>query len=122
MGLLRPSCATGRLRPAVSWAAARAPGARVKIHFMDTPISVVQARLEARNAKLPPYNFYIDPETLQGFLGLFEAPSADEGAEVVVVSDFCDTHPLTEASAPGLVLNVAALQPTVAGATMNRRG
>lgn len=64
-----------------------AAGARAKIHFMDTPVSVLRGRLEERNAKLPPYNFHIDPATLQGFLGLFEVPSADEGAEIVVVSD-----------------------------------
>ncbi len=62
-----------------------AVGARPKIHFLDTPVSVLRTRLEARNAKLPRYNFYIDPETLQGFLGLFEVPSENEGAEIVVV-------------------------------------
>lgn len=62
-------------------------GARAKIHFMNTPVSVLRARLEARNAKLPRYNFHLDPETLQGFLGLFEVPSDQEGAEVVVVQD-----------------------------------
>jgi putative ABC transport system permease protein len=59
-----------------------AVGARAKIHFMDTPISVIRARLEERNAKLPRYNFLIDRGTLQGFLGLFELPSEHEGAEV----------------------------------------
>lgn len=53
----------------------------------DTPIDVVRTRLERRNANLPPYNFHIDPETLQGFLGLFERPSPDEGVEVVAVRD-----------------------------------
>jgi predicted kinase len=60
-------------------------GAKAKIHFMDTPISVLRARLEERNAKLPRYNFHIDPATLQGFVGLFEEPSGQEGAELVVV-------------------------------------
>jgi hypothetical protein len=41
--------------------------------------------LEERNTKLPKYNFHIDPETLQGFLALFEVPSDNEGAEIVVV-------------------------------------
>jgi predicted kinase len=71
-------------------------GAGTTIHFMDTPIGVVRARLEARNARLPPYNFYIDPGTLQGFLGLFEAPSDDEGAALVVVQS------VTPWTAPGL--------------------
>ena len=60
-------------------------GAATKIHFMDTPTNVLRARLEQRNARLPRYNFHIDAETLEGFLGLFEAPSQNEGAEVVVV-------------------------------------
>jgi predicted kinase len=67
---------------------AHAAGARAKIHFIDTPIDVIRTRLERRNARLPPHNFHIDPETLQGFLGLFESPSHDEGAEVVVIGDF----------------------------------
>lgn len=71
----------------------RAVGARAKIHFMKTPFEVVRARLEARNAKLPRYNFRIDPETLQGFLGLFEVPSEHEGADLVVVQD--PTQPST---------------------------
>jgi predicted kinase len=66
---------------------AHSAGANVKIHFVDTPVDVVRTRLERRNAKLPPYNFHIDPETLSGFLGLFECPSHEEGAEVVVVRD-----------------------------------
>ena len=65
-----------------------AAGARAKIHFMDTAVSVIRARLEERNAKLPRYNFHIDSETLVGFLGLFEVPSDHEGAEIVVVQNF----------------------------------
>jgi predicted kinase len=67
---------------------ARALGAEAKIHFLKTPIAVLQIRLAERNATLPQYNFFIDPETLTGFLGLFEAPTADEGASVVVVQSF----------------------------------
>lgn len=62
--------------------------ASTKIHFVDTPISVIRARLEERNARLPRYNFRIDFGTLQGFLDLFERPSKEEGAEVVVVRTF----------------------------------
>jgi predicted kinase len=60
-------------------------GANATTHFIDTPIDVVRARLEERNAKLPQFNFAINPETLQGFLAMFEAPSRDEGAEIVVI-------------------------------------
>lgn len=64
---------------------AGAAGARTKIHFIDTPIAAIRARLEERNASLPKYNFRIDPETLIGFAGLYEAPTEHEGAELVVV-------------------------------------
>jgi predicted kinase len=64
---------------------ATAAGATTKIHYLDAPASVLRQRLAERNAKLPPHNFRIDPETLHGFVSLFEPPSADEGAELVVV-------------------------------------
>jgi predicted kinase len=60
-------------------------GGDATIHFIDTPLPVLRTRLEARNATLPRYNFEIDPETLTGFLGLFEPPSEHEGARLVVV-------------------------------------
>ncbi len=66
---------------------AAAVGARTKIHFIDTPIEVVRARLGQRNAKLPPFNFHINADILRGFAALFETPSDAEGAEVVVVRD-----------------------------------
>jgi hypothetical protein len=66
---------------------------RIKIHFIDTPISVVRARLGHRNAHLPPFNFYIDPGTLQAFIGLFEVPSPNEGGEIVAVRHFNEFEP-----------------------------
>jgi predicted kinase len=66
-------------------------GAKARIHFLDTPLHVVRARLDARNASLPAFNFQIAPETLEGFLGLFERPAADEGAELVVVAGSLST-------------------------------
>ena len=62
-------------------------GADAKIHFIDTPLIVIRARLDVRNAKLPRFNFWIGPDTLQAFAELFELPTNDEGAEVVVVRD-----------------------------------
>ena len=62
-------------------------GANAKVHFVDTPLDVVRARLERRNASLPAYNFYVSPELLQSFIGLFEVPSRIEGAELVLVGD-----------------------------------
>ena len=62
-------------------------GAATKIHFVDTPLDLVRGRLERRNADLPRYNFYIDPGTLDTFLAMFQRPSPDEGAVVVVIRD-----------------------------------
>ena len=62
-------------------------GAATKIHFVDTPLDLVRGRLERRNADLPRYNFHIDPGTLDTFLAMFQRPTADEGAQVVVIRD-----------------------------------
>jgi predicted kinase len=62
-------------------------GAAAKIHFLDTPLSVVRTRLEARNARLPRYNFWIGLDTLDAFAGLFEVPTDDEADSLVVVRD-----------------------------------
>jgi predicted kinase len=62
-------------------------GASAKIHFVDTPVAVVRARLDVRNASLPPHNFWIGPDMLHAFVALFEVPGNDEGAELVVVRD-----------------------------------
>src|SRR5262245_7977243 len=70
---------------------AKQAGAAAKIHFIDTPMEVLQARLALRNANLPPYNFSIGPEMLRGFVALFEVPGIDEGAELVVVRDVGDS-------------------------------
>lgn len=62
-------------------------GAETIIHFVDIPLALVRQRLKRRNANLPQFNFYIDPETLDGFLHMIQRPSADEGAQVVFVGD-----------------------------------
>jgi predicted kinase len=62
-------------------------GARTTTHVVDTPLDRVRERLARRNADLPKYNFYIDPATLDGFLGMYQRPTADEGATLVIVSD-----------------------------------
>jgi predicted kinase len=67
-------------------------GAQARIHYLDTPLDVIRARLSERNARLPRYNFHIDPETLQGFRSLFEVPQSDEGAEIVGVRDALSAH------------------------------
>jgi predicted kinase len=68
-------------------ALARALGANTRIHYLDTSLETIRVRLETRNARLPAFNFHIDPAMLVGFRGLFEVPSPDEGAELVVVRD-----------------------------------
>jgi predicted kinase len=75
---------------------AKSVGATAKIHYIDTPMEVLQARLALRNASLPPYNFSISPEMLRGFVGLFEIPGGDEGADVVVVRDVGDSDLITD--------------------------
>jgi predicted kinase len=66
---------------------ARRLGAAVRIHHLDAPLDVLESRLADRNAHLPRFNFLIEPETLGSFIEMYERPSADEGAEVVVVRD-----------------------------------
>ena len=61
-------------------------GARATIHLVDTPLEVVRRRLERRNADLPRYNFYIEPAILDDFLGMYQRPTPDEGAEIVTVT------------------------------------
>ena len=68
-------------------ALAHSIGASTTIHFVDTPLEQVRARLERRNADLPRFNFHIDPSTLEGFLGMVERPTPDEGATLVFVGD-----------------------------------
>lgn len=65
----------------------RTIGASAKIHFVDTSVGVMTARLEVRNANLPLYNFRVGPEMLRAFVGLFEVPDSQEGAELVVIRD-----------------------------------
>jgi hypothetical protein len=66
--------------------AARAAGAHATIHLVETPVSVIESRLASRNAALPRHNFAIDPATLLSFVGLFERPSSDEGATLLLPS------------------------------------
>lgn len=60
-------------------------GAEAKVHYLRAPSKILKRRVEVRNASLPKYNFRIDPGMLDVFLGLFEAPSIDEGAQIVII-------------------------------------
>ncbi|HYC53814.1 MAG TPA: ATP-binding protein [Candidatus Binatia bacterium] len=66
-------------------AAARA-GVTVKTHFLDTPLEVIDARIQERNAKLPTFNFQIDPDALKFFAAWFQRPTPEEGAQIVIAS------------------------------------
>lgn len=62
-------------------------GAGAVIYFVDTPADIIRARLAARNLEPGEYHFEIPPEALEGFAAFFEPPSADEGADLIVVRD-----------------------------------
>lgn len=49
-----------------------------KIHFLDVPAGELLARLRERNISAPQGTFMISEEMLQGWVMLFEPPSADE--------------------------------------------
>ena len=66
---------------------ARASGAAAITHVVSAPMDVVRSRLQARNAHLPEFNFWIDERMLHQFIDLYQVPSDDEGAEIVTVSD-----------------------------------
>lgn len=63
---------------------AKRVGASVRIHFLNTPIDVMRHRLEARNAKLPRFNFPITADRFEMFAQMFEPPTPNEGVELVV--------------------------------------
>jgi len=64
---------------------AHALGARVAIHFIDTPVDTLRARLVARNRTAGAHHFDIDPADIATFEAFFQPPSADEGAELIIV-------------------------------------
>jgi predicted kinase len=65
---------------------AKESGAAAHIHFLDVPNEVIAARLRARNAALPDFNFLIEPSLVDQFKKLFEVPSDKEGAALTRVS------------------------------------
>jgi predicted kinase len=66
-------------------ARAHALGAGAVLHFIDTPLDTLRARLAARNRSPGAYHFDIAPEAVETFGAFFEPPSNDEGAELIVV-------------------------------------
>lgn len=67
--------------------AASGIGSASAIHYVDTPPAVLRARLEARNRNPGEYHFEITAAALDGFISFFQAPSPDEGAELIVVRE-----------------------------------
>ncbi len=59
---------------------AEALRAQVQIELVEAPLSVLQARLAARNRDLPPGTFRISAEEMEEFASLFERPTAEEMA------------------------------------------
>ena len=55
--------------------------------YLDVPVATLAERLERRNAALSPGTFEVTRAMLDLFLAKFEAPTQDEGLEVIVVSD-----------------------------------
>ena len=60
-------------------------GAHSWIHALSTPMTTLRARIEERNARLPKYNFWIDPELLESFVAQYEVPMEDEADKVIRV-------------------------------------
>lgn len=65
---------------------AHALGADARTHYLSTPVDMLRVRIELRNARLPKYNFRIDPDMLEVFIDLFETPSIDEGAQLTMIN------------------------------------
>ena len=61
-------------------------GAAARIHLTDVPVALVRERLAKRNACLPVHNFFITTEVFDAFVNLFEVPSANEGAELLLAT------------------------------------
>ncbi len=55
------------------------------IHALSAPLEVLRERVESRNASLPTFNFWIDPELLESFIEQYEVPQDDEAHRVVRV-------------------------------------
>ena len=60
-------------------------GAQSIIHTLWAPLNVLRSRINERNARLPKYNFWIDPELLESFVAQYETPRDDEASKVIEV-------------------------------------
>ena len=67
-----------RLERDVCRAGAAVLGASSRLHYLNVPLAELKKRLAARNADLPTGSFVVDPDHLDDWLPLFEAPDTDE--------------------------------------------
>jgi predicted kinase len=63
-------------------AGAAALGARVRLHYLEVPLEDLKRRIVERNADPPPGVYAVNPDDLEGWLPLFEAPTEEELSEV----------------------------------------
>lgn len=74
-------------------ALAEQAGARVELHFLDTPPAELHRRLAARNAgERGPHAVVVAPEQLDRWIASFEPPGPDEHAVRVTVANQPDIH------------------------------
>jgi predicted kinase len=59
-------------------AGAAALGARTRLHYLEVPLEELKRRLIARNAAPPPGSYAVNPDDLEDWLPLFEAPTPEE--------------------------------------------
>ena len=64
---------------------AAAMDADCTVHFLNTPRTTIEARLEKRNQNLPPDSFTITPAMLDQFYAMFEPPSPADGLCVIEI-------------------------------------
>ena len=62
-------------------------GAGATIHFLNPSRAVLEARIDARNAALPSFNFRIDRSMLDLFYAQFQTPTRDEAADLITAAD-----------------------------------
>jgi predicted kinase len=62
-------------------------GATSTIHFVDASLALLRTRVDERNANLPQFNFWIDPELLESFVRQFEVPRPDEASRVLLITE-----------------------------------
>ena len=63
-----------------------AAGGEPVLVYLNVPLSVLEERLERRNARLPEGTYEITPEMLASFHAGFETPTTDEGIRLIEIA------------------------------------